>query len=218
MKGFAFARRVSGSVESAVQATARNFRELSIFLNKFVVRFDADGSTLTLPANLGVAGDATFNGLVTVPTPSLSTDAASKGYVDGLLPLSEGDFSGNTNKTLTTAVWTDLDIWNVDNLSGGGNITLTSSTSFTTGSAGLWLMHAELRFANSGTGGRRIRFDVGGTPRSVNRTATINYTSTTFVGRLGASDVVKVQAQQTSGGNLDVTAADSRWYIARISS
>jgi len=56
MKGFAFPRHFK-SAASLLSTLSRNNRELLAFLNSFVVRFDADASTLTLPGNLSVAGD-----------------------------------------------------------------------------------------------------------------------------------------------------------------
>jgi len=56
VKGFAFPRRFK-SAASLLATLTRNNRELLAFLNNFVIRFDADGSTVTLPGDLSVAGD-----------------------------------------------------------------------------------------------------------------------------------------------------------------
>ncbi len=64
MKGFAFPRRFK-SADSLLATLSRNNRELLAFLNNFVIRFDSDGSTVTLPGDLSVAGGLTVIGDIT---------------------------------------------------------------------------------------------------------------------------------------------------------
>ncbi len=69
MKGFAFPRRFK-SADSLLATLSRNNRELLAFLNNFTVRFNSDGSTVTLPGDLSVAG--TLSGFDWQPwTPTL---------------------------------------------------------------------------------------------------------------------------------------------------
>lgn len=75
MKGFAFGRRFR-SASSLLPTLTRNNRELLAFLNSFVVRFDSDGSTVTLPGDMSVAGSITTEGWI---APTLLNSWANHG-------------------------------------------------------------------------------------------------------------------------------------------
>lgn len=60
MRGFALPRAFRK--EGLAESLSRNFRELTTFINTFVVRFETDASTVALPGDLTVAGDADVTG------------------------------------------------------------------------------------------------------------------------------------------------------------
>ena len=59
-KGFASPTQFKG--EDIKNALIRNWRNLTTFINTWVVTFDSDGNTLDLPGDLNVQGDLTVEG------------------------------------------------------------------------------------------------------------------------------------------------------------
>ena len=92
MKGFAFPRQFRQS--SLAESLSRNMRELTTFVNSFVVRFDSDGSSLSLPGDVSVTGDTTLAG---VTAGSLTLGGHNVGVWGSFSPVWE---AGGTPVTL----------------------------------------------------------------------------------------------------------------------
>ena len=83
MRGFAFPRQFRQS--TLAESLSRNMRELITFLNSFVVRFDDDGETLTLPGAATVGGVLSADGGIEVEawlTPALGASWVNFDVVD----------------------------------------------------------------------------------------------------------------------------------------
>lgn len=63
-RGFAFPR--SFRKDTLAESLSRNMRELTTYLNTWVVRFEADGTSLDLPGTLDVTGNTTLDGTLSV--------------------------------------------------------------------------------------------------------------------------------------------------------
>ena len=134
---------------------ANNFKIHSQSLGADYLTIDGSGNT-TIAGNLTVSGtgQSSFGGQVTVPaTPSASTDAASKGYVDSQVgannELSEVLANGNTTGG------TDISV------SAGDDITFTDTSKaiFGTGTGDLQIYHNGNSIIDNNTNDLIIRCD-----------------------------------------------------------
>lgn len=113
MKGFASPAQFKG--DDVKGALIRNWRQLTTFINTWVVRLDPDGSALTLPGDLTVGGDLTVTGsglgsstsygAMYVSTPAATTISVAGTYVKAAGTTTIGtnnvDFTMPANNRLT---------------------------------------------------------------------------------------------------------------------
>lgn len=122
MKGFALPRQFRE--KSLSESLSRNFRELTSFLNSFVVRFEPDGSSLLLP------GDVTVDGVTQVQRLDYHTPTDG----DGHLGFSSGNYLTHDAgaftrfRSFSSPSYTNIGDINDDGLMFGGNGARVSRT------------------------------------------------------------------------------------------
>ena len=98
----------------------------SINTNKFTVA-GSTGNTV-VAGTLAVTGASTFTGEVIVPTPTNSTDATTKAYVDAILPSQVGNSGKKLTTNGTTASWITGVILQAGTVATQNPVTLSSTT------------------------------------------------------------------------------------------
>lgn len=93
MRGFALPRAFRK--EGLAESLSRNFRELTTFINTFVVRFESDADTVALPGDLTVAGDVDVAGDLDVTGTITGVDITPESWTAPTLTNSWVDFGGS---------------------------------------------------------------------------------------------------------------------------
>jgi len=181
--------------------------------------FSVDGSVVRTSGNQMIGGNKTFTGLLafsdgrltSVGTPVVSSDAATKGYVDGLTDQIGQDIDTLLARRINTGT----------GLSGGGDLTADRTLVFDTswGDARYALRSRALTAGDGLTGGGSLAanrtFDVDGTvvrtsgDQLISGLKTFRDVDGTFFQREGGQDGVLLRGRPGGSSNYAVTLAPS---------